>query len=178
MFSGRIQILLYFLTAIRQDCCQFTHLPNSLPGSPRRPSSPQGSQHFPAPAADERGLQGTAKHPVVWQRALEETLGLWAAWNASSSSKILQSELSFTWASFISLEGGEEGKRFFPHLIFPENISQLLSRNFCSSTLLISCRATDPDCDLPPFPCWYLVSAWEQPASYHTKKWQHLSTMI
>lgn len=74
-----MQIFSYFLTETRQDCCQLTHLPNSLPGSPGRPSSRQGSQHFQAPRCRCERLTGTlaagtAKHPVVWQRAWEQVI--------------------------------------------------------------------------------------------------------
>lgn len=155
MFSGKMQILLYFLTATRQDCCQFTHLPNSLPGSPRRPSSPQGSQHLPAPAADERGFQGTAKHPVVWQWALEETLGLWAAWDASSSSKTLQSVLSFTWA-FLFKEKKKKKKRFSPHLTFQRTSHNCSLGIFAVQLCLFPAELQIQTviCPLLPAGCW------------------------
>lgn len=74
-----MQIFSYFLTETLQDCCQLTHLPSSLPGSPGRPSSHQGSQRFQAPRCRCERLAGTlaavtAKHSVIRQRAWEQDI--------------------------------------------------------------------------------------------------------
>lgn len=185
MFSGKRQISLYFLTETRQNCCQLTHLSNSLPGSPGGPSSHQGSQHFPAQAADARAFQGLDCRHCQAPSCMAGSLG--AGYQVCGQIRMPHLLLLKYCGDSVVL-----GLYLFIYLFFLTLYSQIRSHNSCSLGILAVLKfystlmfQTFPQsyksrlCSAPLVSgraCCYPPG--DNQAPTEKKKWLHLSTVI